>query len=348
MTLDTAGNAPRILQLGYGAFGAVHAQAWRRHGLADRLVIADPSPGSRARAAVEVPEALIVGHPGEVTERPGIVDIVTPADQHAAQVRAALDGGSDVFVEKPFVAELAEARQLALRVARTGRILQVGYFFRFHPLALALRRCVTDGSIGDLHWIEADFTSLKRPRQDSGVLLNDAIHFIDLVCWLVGAPPREVTAQLRHPLGRAHEDIAVVLLGWPGGLVARVQAACVLAGPHADPVVPGGHSRKSVLVCGTRGQVAVDFMTGMLEQRAARLDRAADHAWRTEVGPWDQQSFGTVETLDIVAAEIGGFLGAVAARRQPDADVASGVLATAICDAVRRAARTRRTIEIRT
>jgi predicted dehydrogenase len=295
-----------------------------------------------------MPEARIVGDPREVTERLDIVDVVTPADQRAAQVRAALDLGSDVFVEKPFVVALTEARQLALRVARTGRILQVGYFFRSHPLALALLRSLADGSLGALHWIEADFTSLKRPRQDSGVLLNDAIHFIDLVCWMVGAPPVEVTAQLRHPLGREHEDIAVVLLGWPGGLMARVQAACVLAGPHADPVVPGGHSRKSVLVCGTRGQVAADFMTGMLEQRAARLDRLADDAWRTEVGPWARQSFGAVETLDVVAAEIGGFLEAVAARRQPDADVASGVLATAICDAVRRSARMRRTVEIRT
>jgi predicted dehydrogenase len=348
MTFSTAGKAPRILQLGYGAFGAVHAQAWRRHGLGDRLVIADPSSEARARAAREVPEALIVGDPREVADRPGIVDIVTPANQHAAQVRAALDGGSDVFVEKPFVLALAEARQLALRVARSGRILQVGYFFRCHPLALALRRCLAEGSVGDLHWIEADFTSLKRPRRDSGVLLNDAIHFIDLVCWLVGAPPQEVTAQLRHPLGRVHEDIAVMLLGWPGGLMARVQAACVLAGPHADPVVPGGHSRKSVLVCGTSGQLAADFMTGTLEQRMARFERTPDDAWQTEVSPWESRSFGTVETLDVVAAEIGGFLEAVAQHRQPDADVASGVLATAICDAVSRSARVRRTVEIRT
>jgi predicted dehydrogenase len=338
----------RVLQLGYGAFGPVHAEAWVRHGFGDRLVIADPLPEARARAALHVPQARIVSGPIDVADGVDIVDIVSPADQHALQVMAALEGGCDVFVEKPFVVDLEETRQIVARLATSDRILQVGYFFRFHPLALALRTRLAEGAVGDAFWIEADFTSLKRPRRDSGALLNDAVHFIDLVCWLVGIPPVEVTAHLRHPLGRAHEDVVVLLLGWRDGLVARVQASCVLAGPHPDPVVPGGFSRKTVMISGTHGQLVADFMTGTLNERDARLNRRGQDAWETEVAPVRQRSFAAVATADVVSAEVAGFLEAVATRRQPGADLASGVLTTAICDAVRRSARERRTVEITT
>ena len=74
-------NKLRVLQVGYGAFGPVHATAWMRHGFGDRLAIVDPSSEARARAARDVPQAHIVSGPVEIAGAVNIVDIVSPAEQ---------------------------------------------------------------------------------------------------------------------------------------------------------------------------------------------------------------------------------------------------------------------------
>src|SRR6185436_9675747 len=87
----------RVLQLGYGAFGPMHARAWLAHGFAGRLTVADLSPHARAQAARDLADVQIVADAGAALARTDIVDIVTPADKHAGHIAAALDAGCDVL-----------------------------------------------------------------------------------------------------------------------------------------------------------------------------------------------------------------------------------------------------------
>lgn len=335
---------PRVLLVGHGAFGPAHVSAWARLGHLDRLVVADPAPA--ARAAARAAGAHAVDDYRAVLAEADLVDVVTPSDTHAAITLEALAAGCDVFIEKPMTASLDEADRIARRASRAGRLVQVGYFFRHHPMAIALRHRVRDGEAGPVRWIDADFTSLKRPRRDSGVVLNDAVHFLDLACWLMARPPSEVTALLRRPLGRDVEDIALIALGWPDGAVARVQASCVLPGEHPDPVVPGGWSRKRVAVTGAAGQITADFMTHEIRRRRGALVSDGQGQWRPDSGEPQCDRFGPVDTETVVASELAEFVACARDGTAPSAGAESGVAMAALCEAIARSAREGRTVRL--
>src|SRR5690606_28442270 len=143
--------------------------------------------------------------------------------------------GKPVFVEKPVVATLAQARDLADRTAANQ--VMAGYYFRFHPKSLELRRQIAQGDLGTLRLLSGRFAGFKRSRRDAGVLHNDAVHFLDLFCWLVGALPDLVFAVARDHFGRGLDDMALIVMQWDGGPVAQIEAGYVQPGRWPDAVV---------------------------------------------------------------------------------------------------------------
>jgi predicted dehydrogenase len=335
-----------VLQAGFGAFGAVHARAWAELGLTERLVIAEPDAAARQQARQTLPRARIVEDWRAGVADVDVVDIVTPGDTHLEIALAALAAGRDVLIEKPMTMTLAEAERIAAQARAADRIVQVGYVLRTHPAARRLREIVRRGRIGTPVWITADFMCLKRPRHDAGVVLNDAIHVMDLVLWTMGRVPDEVSATLVERLGRGLEDIALVTLSWDGGPVARIEASCIVAGEHPDPYVPGGLSRKRLQVTGETGQVTADFMTDSLTLRRCRQQAVPGGWWSTVSDAPETKTFAAMAPHESVALELSDFIDAVTTRRQPDADVKSGVAMAAVCDAIFAAARERRTVRL--
>ncbi len=338
--------ALRVLQVGFGAFGAVHARAWAGLGPDVRLTIVEPNARAQAQAR-EAGATDVVSDWNAALGSVDVVDIVTPGDTHAAIALAALDAGCDVLIEKPMTATLAEAKSIAAKAAARNRIVQVGYVMRVHPAARRLRDQVLSGAIGQPVWITADFISLKVPRRDAGVVLNDAVHVMDLVLWIVGRAPDEVSATLLDRLGRGLEDLASIVLNWHDGPTARIEASCIVAGEHPDPYAPGGLSRKCLTVTGDTGQLVADFMTDTLVWRPCWHERS--EAWWSPVCEAPRtETVASMAPHESVALELAAFLDAVGSRRQPEADVQSGVAMAAVCDAIYAAARERRTVRVAT
>ena len=216
----------RVLQVGFGAFGPVHLEAWLRLGCGDRLWLADPDPAARARAAVwNLPPERVVADFGAVLGEVDVVDVLTPTPQHGAVCGAALDAGLDVFCEKPLTLAPAEAVRLARRVDETGRVFQVGYYFRHHPLFRHARERVAAGDLGALRYLSGTFAGFKRARADIGVTASDAVHFLDYFNWLAGAAPLRVQALRRDHLGRGLDDLALILVEYRAAWSARSRRA---------------------------------------------------------------------------------------------------------------------------
>ena len=225
-----------LLQVGCGGFGPVHLAAWRR--LRAEVWIADPDPGARARAAAHLPAERMVADVRAALGQVALVDVVTPTEQHVALCIAAIEAGKDVFVEKPLTLRADEAQKLAAVVAASDRILQVGYYFRHHPLARYAKARVAQGDVGRLRYLSGSFCGFKRARADIGVTANDAVHFLDLFNWLVGTAPAEVFAVQRDHFGRGLEDLSLILLTWPDGTVGKIEASYIQPGRQPDTVMP--------------------------------------------------------------------------------------------------------------
>ncbi|WP_374448767.1 Gfo/Idh/MocA family protein [Stella sp.] len=331
---------PRILQVGYGAFGATHLDAWAGLVPATALTVADPRPDARAAAAARVPGIAVVADWRDGLAAVDAVDVLTPTDTHHAIAAAAIAAGRHLFLEKPMTVDAAEARDLEARAARTGVTVQGGLYFRFHPKARALHALVRAGGVGRLRFLQGKFAGFKRARGDSGALLNDAVHFIDLFGWLAGERPATVHCVTRDHFGRGSEDLALATLVYPSGVVAHVETGYIQPGRWPDTVVPGAVTSKEVQVSGSEGAVEIDFAAETMVRHRVRHE-FADGLWRPVFAGSAPVAAEAADPVAVVRAELAHFLDCIARRRPPDAGLAEcGVGLALVLDAARRSAAT--------
>jgi len=330
----------RILQIGYGSFGETHLRAWQQSGLDVDLTVAEPRSEARAAARMVAPGIATIADYRQALAASDAVDIVTPSDTHHDIAAAAIDAAKPALIEKPIVVTLAQARDLAKRAARTGTLVRGGFYFRYHPKSAALRQAIREGLLGKLRFISARFAGLKRTRADSGALLNDAVHFLDLLVWLLGQIPHSIYAVTRDHFGRGLEDFALLVLHFGDGVVAQLETGYVQPGRWPDAVVPGAITSKEIAVSGSEGSIEIDYAAETIVHRAVAHVRRTD-TWQPEFRTVPPLEVPAADPIDVVAAEFREFIAAIDAQSGNGEDgLDGGVTLARLLEAAARSAAT--------
>ncbi|MFN3486618.1 MAG: Gfo/Idh/MocA family oxidoreductase, partial [Planctomycetota bacterium] len=278
---------PAAAFLGAGQFArAVLLPRLRELGSLRLKILCSPGSLSAADAAgkfgfeeVTTDEDYALGDP-EVK----VVFIATRHDQHARLAARALKAGKHVFVEKPLAIRPEEIDLIeeALRSAPSpAPILMVGFNRRFSPAARAVREFFRDaaapltasvrfnaGPVPPGHWTQD-------PGVGGGRLVGEACHAIDLVSYLIGAPPVRVFAEsIGGPAAPAvTEDQCFLTLRHADGSVSSV---AYLAG--GDRGLP----KERVEVFGGGRAAVIDDFREVLFSSGGKLRR--DRRWRQDKG----------------------------------------------------------------
>ena len=174
------------------------------------------------------------------------LSVCTPHPTHEAVVSEAAAAGVHILCEKPIATDAAAAERMVLAAERHGVTLGVVFQRRFWPGAQALRAAIDDGRLGKpmlghcqvlLHR-GTDYYNAAAWRgtwaaDGGGVLMTQAIHYIDLLQWFMGEPV-EVSAKAgAFVLGATIEveDTAAALITFASGAVATLSAT-VAASPN--------------------------------------------------------------------------------------------------------------------
>jgi predicted dehydrogenase len=320
-----------ILQIGLGGFGKNHLRAWAQMGKIRDLRVVDLSEDrlGEARHLFGIASDRVGREYRPFFKDADVVDIVTPSDSHAALCEEALRLGKDVFVEKPMTMTGREAERLAAEVARSRRILQVGYYYRFHPIAQHIREQIRRGELGQIRCLSGRF-----------------IHFIDLFNALIGESPREVYAVIRDHFGRGMEDFSLVLLQYPSGIVAQVESGYIQPGNWVDRVVPNAMTTKDITVVGDRKTIRADFEIDKVEQFEVR-HQLQNGIWAPVHGLCTSPRLRSVTPVELVALELEAFLKSVEDRTNPDPNVVeSGTKLAKVMEAVYRSAKSGQAVAI--
>jgi len=319
----------KVLLIGLGRWGEKHLRVLGELGC--EVWVADVSAERRAFAVKSgVPEARAVADFRAALPQVDAVDLVTPADNHLALASECLQAGKDCFVEKPLTLTVAEGRALAQAVRVTGRVLQVGHIFRFHPVTSFLRERLRSGSVGAVRYCTGRFAGFKRPRTDVGVTQTDGIHYFDLFAYLLEREPTAVTATLRDYLGRGMDDLGVSAVEY-GDVPAFVEAGYFAPGTYRDCVIVGEQET-----------LAGDFGTAEVKVYANRHVRQGD-AWNAPEGASSTHKATGPEPL---SHELKLFLEACANRTAPAVDVEAGLLALRVVEAAHQSSKAQRRVLI--
>jgi predicted dehydrogenase len=339
---------PRVLQVGCGSFGPTHLEAWRRLGLREALWVADPDPEAQARAAAcAIPVARIVEDYRAVLDEVDLVDVVAATERHVEICLAAIAAGKDVFVEKPLALVAADARELAAAIDATDRVLQIAYYFRHHPLTGYARDRIARGELGELRYLAGNFSGFKRARRDVGCTANDAVHFLDLFNWLIGAMPTEVFAAQRDHFGRGLEDLSLIILTYPNGALAKVETGYIQPGRQPDNVIANSLTTKAIEICDSEGALEIEYQAERLVWHRVRHTLHDDGFWRPVFADAIAPRLEPRGPVEVVMSELAEFLGHIEHRTKPEADIhRAGVEIAVLYEAIMASARTRRPVSI--
>jgi predicted dehydrogenase len=231
-------SALRTAVVGVRGIGRGHLKSVREHARTELVAVADVDAAAAA-AAVEGAGARAYAGLEALLDGEADLDAVvlaTPHHLHAPMALAALEAGLHVLVEKPIATRVSDADRMVDVAAARGRVLAVNHQYRTFRGNARLRQILDSGQIGAVQrvvwqWLEArpesyyarDRWRCTFERAGGGVLLNQASHDIDLLCWLFG-PPAEVSATVGNR-GHEHEveDTAAATVRFASGVVASLQ-----------------------------------------------------------------------------------------------------------------------------
>ncbi len=339
--------------IGAGIIAAVHAAAIARLPGARLVAVTDVAAG--------VAQAFAAGH-GCAAEPTldavlgrGDVDVVcvcVPSGLHAEVGVRAAKAGMHLVVEKPIDVSLDAADRLLAAAREAGVTMTVMSQHRFDPGLVELKRLVDAGALGRLLLAEAS-TKWYRTQayydsapwrgtwaMDGGALLNQGIHYADLLLWCLG-PAAEVTALCTT---QAHsievEDTALAIVRFASGAVGTLSATTA--------AYPGFPQRLEIT--GTEGTVTVeDGRLVRAELRASAVSRAVPDGTAPPDGSGSPPGAAADPAgLDVAshAAQIADLLASLDEGREPAVTGASGRETLALIHAVYESARTGRPVRI--
>jgi UDP-N-acetyl-2-amino-2-deoxyglucuronate dehydrogenase len=329
--------------IGTGTIAAVHADAIAMLPDARLSAVTDVAAGpaeafaaARGCAAEPSLDALLARRDVEVA------CVCVPSGLHAEVGVRAAKAGKHLVVEKPIDVTLGAADRLITAARDAGVALTVISQHRFDPGVIELKRLIGDGALGTLVLGEA-ITKWYRTQayydsapwrgtgaMDGGALLNQGIHYVDLLRWCMG-PPAEVTAVCAT---RAHEieveDTSLAIVTFASGAVGTIMATTA--------AFPGFPQRLEIT--GTEGTVSVeDGQIVRSALRSADADRSPRPASAAAADP------AAVDAASH-AAQLADLLASVDEGRQPAVSGESGREALEIVRAVYESSRTGRPVTL--
>jgi UDP-N-acetyl-2-amino-2-deoxyglucuronate dehydrogenase len=199
----------------------------------------------------------------EMLEKADIEAVIvsTPHHFHYRMVLESVESGKHVLVDKPMAVSLREADEMIAEARRKGVKLGVNFQSRFDPTFRKVKEAVEEQRFGRLilgeaavKWFRTQEYYDTSPWRGSwgteggGALINQAIHTIDLLVWIMGSP-RYLWGQIDTVGHKIEvEDLAVAAMRFENGALGMIQGSTA--------IYPGLPTRLEVH--GTRGTAIVE------------------------------------------------------------------------------------------
>lgn len=177
-------------------------------------------------------KAMIAEHPDLE-----LIAIATPSGSHAEIALYCIDHGINLIIEKPMAMNMTDAEEIIRRAEEKGVKVSACHQNRFNIAVQKTKKALDEGRFGKLshgsihvRW-NRDESYYKQASwrgtwaDDGGCLMNQCIHGIDLLRWLMGDEAVTVygqTRQQKHPYLEA-EDVGMAVVTFKNGAIATIE-----------------------------------------------------------------------------------------------------------------------------
>ncbi len=210
----------RVGVIGAGVMGRNHARVLAELPNVELVGVADPDAGRAAQAAGQAEAAeVLADHKELIARKVDAAVVAAPTHLHHQISLELIDAGVSLLVEKPIATTVEQGREIVTAAARNGVTLMVGHVERFNPAVQAIKQALAGEEI-----LSIGITRVGPfpPRMsDVGVVIDLAVHDIDLIRWFTESEIAEVQPQISSVIAE-REDIALLQFRTANGVLAHI------------------------------------------------------------------------------------------------------------------------------
>jgi len=186
--------------------------------------------------------------------KPSIVSVTVPSGLHFQIAKYAMEHGSNLLLEKPMTMSVSEAREIFELSNKTGLKIAMGHIYRYLPIVGLIKEDIAEGKFGKVthgsiyvRWGHGeDYYQSAAWRgtwkSDGGALMNQTIHAIDLLVWLMGSEPEEASAMIAKRIRNIEaEDLGMAVLRLENGALAQIEGTTA--------TIPSKHTAEFSVFC---------------------------------------------------------------------------------------------------
>lgn len=205
--------------VGVGVMGSNHARVLAELPGIELVAIADPDAPVAEKISGFLGCESVADHKSLLSLGLDAVIVAAPTHLHHQVALDCIEAGVDLLVEKPIAPTVEEGREIVAAARRKGVKLMVGHVERFNPTVQAIKHAISSQEILS---IAITRVGPFPPRMSNvGVVIDLAVHDIDLIRWFTESEIVEVQPQLTRAIAQ-REDIALLQFRTASGVLAHI------------------------------------------------------------------------------------------------------------------------------
>lgn len=247
--------------VGCGFIAKKHAKAIQEIEEATLVAVCDKVP-EMMNFYVEEYDAKPYEELGDMlkNEEIDVVCICTPSGLHAPLAVQIADANKHIILEKPIAMTLKETDEIIDACEKNNVKLAVVHPNRFRPVVQELRKILDQNLLGKISHVNAtvnwnrnqeyyDQAPWRGTKEyDGGVLMNQAIHNLDLLLWFMGRPEEVFSMEATRLRNIEAEDVSTGLIKFESGVLGTVETSTT--------VYPKNYE-ESITIFGEKGTVKI-------------------------------------------------------------------------------------------
>jgi UDP-N-acetylglucosamine 3-dehydrogenase len=209
----------RVGVCGVGTMGSNHARVLTDLPGIRFVGVADPDHQQASFVSQALGCAAVTDIEALIERGVDAITIAAPTHLHHGIALTCIERGIHVLVEKPIASSAEEGQSIVVAARRAGVTLMVGHVERFNPAVQAIKDAIRSE---DILSIAITRVGPFPPRMSNvGVVIDLAVHDIDLIRWFTDSDIIEVQPQLSSAVAE-REDIALLQFRTASGVLAHI------------------------------------------------------------------------------------------------------------------------------
>ena len=230
----------RIAVIGFGMWGRNIVRNFYNLNVLD--TVCDIDEENRKKILEMYPGVKVTDNLNEIINNKEItgVAVVTPSHTHYKIVKAMLEAGKNVYVEKPISTVAQEARDLSQLAHEKGLVLMVGHLLLYHPAVNRLKMLVEEGALGEIVYAQSDRLNVNFHKNDRSVMWDLAPHDVSMISYVTVKMPVRVISAIGCSSDRNDiMDITHIGIQFEDGVIGHISDSWITPKKHVTLLVRG-------------------------------------------------------------------------------------------------------------